>query len=525
MSVRVLALSVETASPEAIDRGCADRFMPNLSALRERGAYGPLESVSNISSGSIWPSMYTGCMPSKHGIANFHMHFVNGTYHIDRYGPNQVMRPAVWDHLAKAGKRSIVMDVPLTRPHPGMNGIMISAWGVEGPAWRRQTHPPNLLSQLDRQFGPYPLPNDDYRRSIRSTELDKVRELRDILFNGMRLKTRVLKHLMKTEPWDLVLGVFSETHWADHVMYHVIDPAHPDYRPVFKEEFGSFFEDLFALQDDCIGGLIDGIDDDVVVLVFSGSGVRPSYYGNHLLPDVLDRLGYGSGPGGLPANEATAESAKTWSYYRIRQIQDTVSTPVIMTLKKLAPTRLWEKWTRRLIFAREHWADSRAFCLPNDYCGSIRINLDGREPNGKVRKDEYDAVCAELSSELLALENPDTGAPAVEAVLNLRELYPGEHADRLPDLSVVWSDKHPIRALRSPRVGTVRGENPERRPGAHSNVGFLTAAGRGIRAGAPLENARLIDLAPTVLHAIGIDPGEEMDGRPLPLWDRVAVPN
>jgi predicted AlkP superfamily phosphohydrolase/phosphomutase len=518
MSSRVFALSIETASPEMIDRGCAEGFMPNLKALRARGVHGPLESVANVSSGSIWPSMYTGCTPANHGIANFHMHLVNGTYHIDRYGPNQVMRPALWDLLAKHGKRSVVVDVPLTRPRPTMNGTMLSAWGVEGPAWRRQSHPAELLRKLDRQFGPYPLPNDDYRRSIRSTEVEKIRELRDILFNGMRLKTRVLKHLMDTERWDVFLGVYSETHWADHVMYHVVDPTHPDYRPEFREAFGDFFQELFALQDKCIGELINRLDDDVTIIVFSGSGVRPSYYGNHLLPDVLERLGFGAGQGGIPETAPEAESAKSWNYYRIRQIQDTVSTPVIVTLKKLAPARLWEKWTRRLLFARERWCDSRAFCLPNDYCGSIRINLEGREPRGKVSRNDYDAACAELSEELLKLENPDSNSPAVEAVLKIRDVYPGEFSDRMPDLSVVWSDKFPIRALHSPRVGTVRGESPERRPGSHSNVGFFTAAGPGIAPGITLGNARIIDLAPTILHAAEIHERGSMDGNPLPLW-------
>lgn len=137
---------------------------------------------------------------------------------------------------------------------------------------------------------------------------------------------------------------------------------------------------------------------------------------------------------------------------------------------------------RRLIFARERWADSRAFCSPNDYCGSIRINLEGREPAGKVAAADYDAVCDELAHEFLALENPDRDAPAVEAVLKLRKMYQGEYADRLPDLSVVWSDTHPIGALGSECIGTVRGDNPERRPGAHSIEAVFVLAGEGGRA-------------------------------------------
>lgn len=522
MGQKILAISIETANPGTIDEGCDAGYLPHLRALRERGSWGAIESVCNISSGSVWPSMYTGCTPANHGVANFHMHLVPGTYHIDRFGPDHVMQPALWNVFAESGKRSLVFDVPLTRPRQPMNGIMVSAWGVEGPAWQRQSHPKDLLRKLDRQFGPYPLPNDDYRRSIRSTTLEGVREMRDLLVEGMRRKSQVLQHLMMTERWDLFIGVFSETHWADHVMYHVIDSEHPDHQPAFREEFGGFYRELLTLQDECIGELLRHAGDDVTVLVFSASGVRPSYYGNHLLPDVLERLDFGSGSPLRNEAPTETESSRSWSYYRIRKIQDTVSTPAIMTAKKFVPRRLWEKWTRRLIFTGERWADSRAFCLPNDYCGNIRINLEGREPHGKVSANDYDAVCAELSRELLALENADSGTPAVEDVLKLRELYPGDHAERLPDLSVVWSDKHPIDALRSPRIGTIRGKNPERRPGAHGNQGFFIAAGPGVAPTGQVRGARIIDLSPTILNLAGLEVPNNMDGSPLPLGDLTA---
>ena len=42
-----------------------------------------------------------------------------------------------------------------------------------------------------------------------------------------------------------------------------------------------------------------------------------------------------------------------------------------------------------------------------------------------------------MTQRLLELENVETGEPAVERVIKVREGYSGEHADALPDLSVV----------------------------------------------------------------------------------------
>ena len=508
----MFALSIETASPDFIDAGCREGLFPALQSLRARGTWGPLQSVTNISSASVWPSMYTGCHPGNHGMAYFHMHLVEGTYHIDRYGPDEVKRSPFWDHLGKQGLRSVVVDVPLTRPRPDHEGVLISAWGVEGPAWVRGSHPPELMRRILKEIGRYPLPNDDYRRSIRPVTREQYREMRELLLTGLRYKTRLLRYLMETEQWDLFLCVYSETHWADHVMYHTLDPRHPDHNPELADEFRTFYRDLFRAQDTALGELLEILPDDVSILVFSVSGVRPNYSANHLLPDVLNRLGVGPNPT-VPAVQE--ETSRSYSYYRIRRIQDTVSTPLIMAAKRVAPRRLWEKWTRRLLFARENWSRSKAFCLPNDYCGSIRINLKGREPKGIVEPGDYDAFCGELEREFLALRNAANGEPAVERVVHVHREYAGEHVNSLPDLSIVWSDAHPFEAVQSNRIGTVRGVNPERRSGAHHENGFFIMSGPTVAQSEEPAGAHLVDLAPTIMAWLGLRVPAGLDGSDL----------
>jgi arylsulfatase A-like enzyme len=49
----------------------------------------------------------------------------------------------------------------------------------------------------------------------------------------------------------------------------------------------------------------------------------------------------------------------------------------------------------------------------------------------------------------------------------------------------------------------------------HRDHGLLVAEGPGIRAGHSVDTARIVDLAPTCLHWLGLDVPGDMDGRAL----------
>ena len=107
-------------------------------------------------------------------------------------------------------------------------------------------------------------------------------------------------------------------------------------------------------------------------------------------------------------------------------------------------------------------ARSRAFCLPTAWQGLVRINLQGREPNGIVKVGEYKIVCEELEAELLALRHRHNDAPVVKAVVQVRSLYEGPFSSQLPDLSVIWNTGHIVREVVSPNCGLIQ-RQPEPR--------------------------------------------------------------
>jgi predicted AlkP superfamily phosphohydrolase/phosphomutase len=522
----LLVFCMEVADPDLVDRWCREGHLPNLERLRRQGSWSRLRSTNDISSGCIWPSFNTGTNPAKNGVTFHHMQLVNGTYDVDKFGPDDVGRDPFWRYLDEAGKRCAIVDAPVTGPLPGFKGTQVFGWGVEAAERHRSSDPPEVMDAILSEIGRHPLADEsDRRRFIRPVTREEHVDVAEALLEGVELKGRLLRWLWKQGPWDMLLGVFGESHWADHIMYQVLDPSHPDHNPEYTEEADRLFLRLYQAHDRALGELLAEAPGATVV-VFAGSGMRPTYSGNHLLPAVLQRLGYGPKPTARDGDQASgndepkasledSEDSRDWAFYRIRWLQDTIPGPVVAAAKRLVPRRLWERMTRRIAFAGSGWSESRAFALMNDFSGNVRLNLKGREPKGMIAIDEYDAVCDELAREFLELVNVETGKPAVERVIKVREEYEGDRIDALPDLAVVWSAEAPINGLRSTRIGTVRGVNPERRPGGHHPEAFVILSGPGVVVGHDLNGAHLLDLPPTFFRLLGVPIPSDLDGEAL----------
>ena len=91
--------------------------------------------------------------------------------------------------------------------------------------------------------------------------------------------------------------------------------------------------------------------------------------------------------------------------------------------------------------------------------GGIRVNLIGREPEGKVAPGkEFHSVCSEITKDLLDIVNVQTGKPIVGRVIRTAEMYHGDYLNDLPDLLVEWTNEAPVYAISSKKIGEIRGE-------------------------------------------------------------------
>jgi predicted AlkP superfamily phosphohydrolase/phosphomutase len=134
---------------------------------------------------------------------------------------------------------------------------------------------------------------------------------------------------------------------------------------------------------------------------------------------------------------------------------------------------------------------------------AVRLNVEGREPHGKIRPEDFAAVCSQLRTDLLDLRDPDTGAAVVAEVVFAHDRGEDPSTQDVADLHVIAAGSGTATAAVSPRVGEVRVDPRHKRPGNHRPGGWFIAAGPGIEPGVREEGGSLVDIAPTVASLLG----------------------
>ena len=517
----VMVIGLDGAEYSLIKKWSEEGYLPTLASLIENGCWGILDSTADVSSGTVWPSTNTGLSPHKHGVFYGHKEFVDGTYRITRKYADEVNGANFWKWLSRSGEKIAIFDIPYTYPLPELNGNQIAAWGAFSPHWKMSSWPPELMRNVVSRFGTHPLAGWYERRPKTTREYE---EFCSKLLSGVEKREQVSKYLIDVENWDLLFVAFSETHWAGHLLWHLVDERHPFFDPSLPKSIKDYVRNLYSAIDSSISRLMTFCP-GATVLIYSPEGMGPNYSGNHLLPEVLRRLGMDEHS--LNVLQPTDNSFvsrfinqlkphKRWGVGAIRELEDVLPLSIVGMLKGFVPMRIWDSWTRRIVYAGNEWKKSKAFVIPGEYHGAIRINLKGREPNGLVEPGkEYDQVCQELIERLTCLVNVDTGQTAVDEVARLDEVFNTNDLKHFPDLLVKWKGDAPIKQLFSERIGTIYGESNEVRSGAHRPYGFLIASGKGICKGKVLTGANIMDLAPTILYLKGQSIPVEMDGKVL----------
>jgi predicted AlkP superfamily phosphohydrolase/phosphomutase len=496
----LLVLALDMADGDLIRHWSAQGRLPNFAALISSGTWIDLESTAEVLHTSTWPTFATGTLPGKHGVyfpyqpkPGFQL-----AQHIqaDQYGA------ATFWHLADMqGCRCLIYDVPETFPESGFRGKAIFDWGTWAWYGKPDAQPATLLKEMKSRFGRYPL---GFEAKRLGASLPDLQVLKERLLQAVKYKVSTAQWLLQQNVWDLAVVGLCEAHPAGHYLW----PADLDARGQAPEDKIQPLLGVYSALDRAVGMLLDALPGDGAALVVSGDGVRANHCGWYLLPAVLERLGYTcpvkdtlTGRNGSPSLVGRAKSLLP-----------------ARTRRWIADLLPW--WLRDQLGAREQasnieWSKTRAFTLPTDLEGCIRINLKGREPHGIVEPGrQYRELCEEIRARLGALTNPGNGAPAVRRVWIRNEVFPGERQEQLPDLIVTWNDEAPFSALASPYFGCIEADNRDPRPGTHSPSGFLLAAGTGVPRGLR-GYGRLVDVAPIVMKLLGLALPPHMDGTTL----------
>ncbi len=516
--LRLLVVGLDGATWTAIEPLVAAGELPHLARVMA-GVRGPLESTLPPVTPPAWTSFMTGKNPGRHGL----YHFVEpepGTYRMRYTNARSRKARTIWRLLSEAGHRVGVVNVPMTFPPEPVEGFMIS--GMDTPDDTSEfVHPRGLADEIRRSVGRIRLDvrylgfmSTDARRRLVLRELEEVDEQR----------LRLVLHLLDRHPVEVLMVVYGSPDTVQHYFWHFADRTHHRHDPRGAAAFGGAIADVYRRLDRHLGALVERLAGDGTVLVVSDHGFGPTSSRVIHLNRYLAQLGVlayrRDGRAGL--TRAAARAVRGLD----RLVRGNLSSEQKRRLATLFPG-LRVRWESSLTAVDAiDWTATRAYAsevLASP--GSIWINLRGRQPQGVVEPGaEYEELVEFLVERLQALKDPESGASLVQRVLRKEDAYAGPYLHLAPDLLLAWWEGDGFSTRRSDPGGLdaapvtaapAAGGDPSEWSGTHRLHGILAARGPGLRRGARVAGARIMDLAPTVLFLMGEPIPDDMDGRVL----------
>jgi predicted AlkP superfamily phosphohydrolase/phosphomutase len=429
---RVLAVGIDAAEPGFV-RGLIDvGELPTLARLLEAGEWGRVESPARVGSGTVWPTFFTGTGPSAHGVYS-EWRWRPETMSLAPYEPSRLA--PFWRRLARDGVRVGVLDVPFA-PFVGLSeGFEIGEWGAHDRLDGETKAAPREIDELVNEFTPHPFSSE--RNGARGEgDAAGLSRLAAACVEGARLRGELAARLIKETRTDFSLVVFPELHHAAHKLWRTVAPEHPLYSrggPPEANAVSPTLADILREVDAQVARLVEAAGPDASVLVFSLHGMRPARGLPDFLAPLLCELGL---------SREAGFATLSWAQ-RTSMLFAAAKRRAPAPLKRLYHRRLPPGVSRRLarptMLPSYDWTRTRAFALPTDQHGWIRVNLVGREAAGCVPPERYEEVCAEVEEALRALMTED-GRPLVRDVLRTAEGPREALTQLLPDLVVHWHD-------------------------------------------------------------------------------------
>jgi predicted AlkP superfamily phosphohydrolase/phosphomutase len=496
---RVLVVGIDGGTFDLIKPWAEAGDLPNLARMMAEGVHSPLESTIPPVTAPAWSSFATGVNLGKHGVFDF-IRPMGGRY--DLVNATSIRAPTLWEILSEAGRKVGVMNVPVTYPPQPVNGFVIG--GMLSPMSGTFTYPADLLDQYRGQTEPYRIaPHVQYKPG---NEAEFVDDLLDLVERRGDYALR----LMADYPYDFMMFHFQATDVMQHAFWKFVDPAHPRYDPQAAARFGPGLKRLYGRVDEYIGQIRDHLTDDTTMIVMSDHGFGSLHYVVNMNLFLLDqgllklkkgvwtRLKAGLFRAGLTP-------ASIWHMVERTGLQN-----YVWQVSKSTRNKVVGKF---LSFDDVDWSQTVAYSI--GHVGQIYVNLKGREPEGIVEEEQYEAVKQQVTDALHQLYHPETGQPLVDRVIPSDQVVHGPYANQGPDLHLVMDGYQTIAFplfATDRRIVTrqIRGDS-----GCHRLHGVFIAKGPEIEQGKMVENPHIMDLAPTILHLMGLPMLDSMDGRVL----------
>ena len=501
MSRKLFILGIDGGTWEVI-RPLMDRGeLPHLTALIREGVHGPLRSTLPPQSAPAWVSLVTGQNPGRHGVFDFWTRDLR-KYEDSSARLNQsdaFAGRAIWDYVGAAGLRVGVVSVPVTYPAWPVNGFLISGTLLAPGVSQRSAYP----SELAQRYGLSLNFPDGYRYGASREQV--MREGPAMMLR----RKRVVLELLEEYPCDFLMVVLGETDKAQHDFWQYRESN------ASKEErfrYGEVVNEHYRVADRVLGEILSVFGRDALVAVVSDHGAGP-------YPRRVFRTNAWLREHGLLTLRSGTKNMQNNLQAIVRWIKRFLPGWARAALRRQRSMRLLYALRGRYTGIHDiDWRSTQAYRVPMEPpTEGIMINLQGRQPEGPVSPTEYEATRQAIMDGLSRVTDPETGQPVVAEIHRRDQIYSGPYVEeRAPDLVLVmtpgykgdWGNTPPV-------IGPVSTAETTQYRGAHAMDGIFILRGPGIRRGCRFEGASILDVAPTLLHALALPVPMNMDGRVL----------
>jgi predicted AlkP superfamily phosphohydrolase/phosphomutase len=495
----LVLLNFDSASLPLLERMMDDGRLPTVADLFSRGRRHTLETPAVDFPAASYPVLYSGLDVSQHGL--YYTFLWSPDEQRIRYIDRFQTPPNVWETVSAAGARVLVVDPYEASVPEQLNGYFLAGWQFRNrvvlPGWSR---PRPALRRFSRRFGRPPSLDEVFG----TQSLSLLRTMQRNLLAAPKRVSSLSRHLLSREQFDLVWLTFSAAHLAGHQFWDLSALTEAELEIAKTEGLQDTLERVYEQVDSALGEILDALPTDAEIVLFSVMGMGPNTSRVDFLPDMLNAvLGGGSSENG--------EVPGSWLWRLRAGVPTRLRTRIAEALPRSAVIEL----TTRLETRGTDWSGVRAFALPSDALGYIRLNLRGRERDGTVAPHEADALVDEIVAGLTSFRDP-AGTPSIAAVERVPHLSHAPDGPALPDLLIRWSDRPAIGldAVHSASFGEVRRRGlGSGRSGNHNADAWAVVVAPAARQSDD-GPTHVVDLPATICAAFGAET-EHLAGKPF----------
>lgn len=494
-------IGLDAVEGQEVQRRMADGRMPHLAALARRGRWRAVDPDVPGFCGGIWRSFVNGVPVGEHGW-HFSKIWRPELGRLDQAGPDWLRLRPFWERMRAAGLRIGLVDVPhAPDPGPEFDGVYVSGWQTHDFHPRR-TRPASLAAALEANFGRPWLRNESYGPQ----SPDDLCRLHQQGLASIHQIAAVSEWLLNRHSLDFFMVVVGGAHRLGHYLWDLsqIDRSRLSADDAARLERA--MDDVYAACDAAVGRIASAAPAGARIVAFALHGMGANQGWTDLFPEMVRRLS-------TPAGARQQRRGLRDYVFQLRR------SPLALRAHPLIPGAVHRLIGRHWSSRMHAWDSTRAFSVPGELGGNLRVNLAGREAQGIVEPDaEYAELCQELCERLGRVRSLGRDEqPIVGSAHIVDRLVDPEATFRtyLPDIVVEWSESRigDSQGIQLPGAGEIRWRQgrriPSGRSGNHRPGGWVVGDHDLSGFAAPAQPT-VLDLLPGLFRSVGLAPERRM---------------